>query len=63
MARQTTKEGALPYDSYLDQIQNAGALLDFVEEHATDPGIKQEVRRHFVTACVGAMESFFKETA
>lgn len=63
IARESRIKYLLPYDNFVDRIDSAGGLVDFVEEQKANKEIKFEARKYFVITCISAMEIYFKRTA
>ena len=63
LARESNVQHLVPYDSFLEKIRAAEALVDFMEQQETDTEIMQQARWYFVIMCVSAMELYFKGTA
>jgi len=63
LLRESNIKYLTPMDLFLEKFKGAEALLDFVEEQASDEELKQQARWNFVIMCVSAMEIFFKRMA
>lgn len=63
LAQESNVKHLPPMDIFLEKFNGSEALVDFVEEQATDEELKQQARWYFAIMCVSAMEIFFKRMA
>ena len=47
LARESNVQHLVPYDSFLEKIRAAEALVDFMEQQETDTEIMQQARWYF----------------
>lgn len=63
LARKSRIKNILPYENFIDKINAAAGLLDYLEEKEAVKEIQQEARKYYVITCISSMENYFKRTA
>ena len=63
LARESNIQNLLPWDSFLEKIRAAEALVDLIDQEEAENDIIQQARWHFIIMCVSAMEIYFKGMA